>query len=67
MVADIELLQGKVVDDPAERIKGMAQLIEALAVELQKSQSIKNDTPSFPSANSADMSMTPPTQIGCAP
>jgi hypothetical protein len=35
MVADIQLLQGKIIDDPEQRALHMATLIEALATELQ--------------------------------
>ena len=35
MVADIQLLQGKVIDDPENnRVRNMAKLIEELALEI---------------------------------
>jgi hypothetical protein len=34
MVADIELLQGKIIEDPEQRSKKVTQLIEALALEI---------------------------------
>ncbi len=38
MVADIQLLQGKIIDDPEKRVPQIAGLIEALAFELVRLQ-----------------------------
>jgi hypothetical protein len=34
MVADIQLLQGKIIDDPEQRTKNISKLIEELALEI---------------------------------
>ena len=34
MVADIQLLQGKIIDDPDKRAKNVSKLIEELALEI---------------------------------
>ena len=34
MVADIQLLQGKIIDDPDQRVKNISKLIEELALEI---------------------------------
>ncbi len=34
MVADIQLLQGKIIDDPEKRAKNVSKLIEELALEI---------------------------------
>jgi hypothetical protein len=34
MVADIQLLQGKIVEDPENRAKNISRLIEELALEI---------------------------------
>jgi len=34
MVADIQLLQGKIIDDPETRMKNVSTLIEELALEI---------------------------------
>ena len=34
MVADIQLLQGKIIDDPDKRAKNVTRLIEELALEI---------------------------------
>ena len=34
MVADIQLLQGKIVDDPEKRAKNVSRFIEELALEI---------------------------------
>ena len=34
MVADIQLLQGKIIDDPEKRAKNVTKLIEELALEI---------------------------------
>jgi hypothetical protein len=34
MVADIQLLQGKIIDDPEQRTKNISRLIEELALEI---------------------------------
>lgn len=34
MVADIQLLQGKIIEDPDQRVKNISKLIEELALEL---------------------------------
>jgi len=34
MVADIQLLQGKIIDDPEMRMKNVSRLIEELALEI---------------------------------
>ena len=34
MVADIQLLQGKIVEDPDQRAKNVSRLIEELALEI---------------------------------
>jgi hypothetical protein len=34
MVADIQLLQGKIVDDPDKRAKNVTRMIEELALEI---------------------------------
>lgn len=34
MVADIRLLQGKIIDNPDQRVKNISKLIEELALEI---------------------------------
>jgi hypothetical protein len=34
MVADIQLLQGKIIEDPDQRAKNITRLIEELALEI---------------------------------
>ena len=34
MVADIKILQGKIIDDPEQRTKNISRLIEELALEI---------------------------------
>ncbi len=34
MVADIQILQGKIIDDPEQRTKNISRLIEELALEI---------------------------------
>ena len=34
MVADIQLLQGKIIEDPEKRAKNISKLIEELALEI---------------------------------
>jgi hypothetical protein len=34
MVADIQLLQGKIIEDPENRTKNISRLIEELAIEI---------------------------------
>lgn len=46
MVADIQLLQGKIVDDPEERSKNIANLIQAIAIEfIELNERKKNTVP----------------------
>ena len=44
MVADIELLQGKIVDDPEKRVQNIPFLIEELARELLALQKLESES-----------------------
>ena len=54
MVADIQLLQGKIIDDPEKRAKNVSKLIEELALEILSDEDLavaqgKSDTSRSPS------------------
>ena len=44
MVADIQLLQGKIIDDPDRRGKNVSKLIEELALEILSEEDLAQAT-----------------------
>jgi hypothetical protein len=40
MVADIQLLQGKIIDDPEKRARNVSRLIEELALEILSEEEV---------------------------
>ena len=44
MVADIQLLQGKIIDDPEKRVENISHLLEELTREFLTIQSDEQDT-----------------------